>query len=111
MEFSSTRRILNVFLASPNDVAEERAIAEDLVADINKTIGRRLGWNVDLNKWEDTSPGFGRPQAKITQATQEVLRIFRESHPLFANVGLMPGGPCIISLEKPTTLGENPAPR
>src|SRR5579863_6563744 len=62
------RRILNVFLSSPSDVADERGIAEEVVAGINKTIGRRLGWHVDLFKWEDTSPGFGRPQSKINNA-------------------------------------------
>lgn len=68
MKLSTTRRILNVFLASPSDVAEERAIAEEVVSDLNKTIGRSLAWDVDLHKWEDTSPGFGRPQAKINDA-------------------------------------------
>jgi hypothetical protein len=68
MQLPKTRRILNVFLASPNDVVEERAIAEEIVADLNKTIGRRLAWQVDLYKWEDSSPGYGRPQAKINDA-------------------------------------------
>ena len=36
MELPKTRRILNVFLASPNDVAEERTIAEEVVTDFNK---------------------------------------------------------------------------
>lgn len=68
MGVPKTRRILSVFLASPNDVVEERTIAEEVVADFNKTLGRRLDWQVDLHKWEDTSPGYGRPQAKINAA-------------------------------------------
>lgn len=68
MGLSKTKRILNLFLASPNDVAEERASAEEIVANLNKTIGRRLAWQIDLYKWEDTTPGYGRPQAKINAA-------------------------------------------
>ena len=60
------RRILNVFLASPTDVAEERALAEEAVTHINKIIGESLGWQIDLHKWEDTRPGFGRPQEIIS---------------------------------------------
>lgn len=32
---------------------------------VNKLIGHRLGWHFELKKWEDTAPGFGRPQALI----------------------------------------------
>jgi HEAT repeat protein len=65
MREPSTRRVLRVFLASPNDVAEERAAAERVVSDVNKILGRRLGLHVDLHKWEEKSPEFGRPQSII----------------------------------------------
>jgi Domain of unknown function (DUF4062) len=61
----STRQVLNVFLASPSDLKDERLAAEDVIASVNKLTGQRFGWQVDLHKWEDTAPGFGRPQAQI----------------------------------------------
>ena len=60
-----TRRVLRVFLASPGDLIEERMAAERVVASLNKTIGRRLQWHIDLHKWEDKTPGMGRPQSII----------------------------------------------
>lgn len=66
-----TASVLNVFLASPSDLATERAMAEEVVTSINKTVGQRLGWRVDLHKWEDTPPGFGRPQALINPKVDE----------------------------------------
>ena len=65
-----TRHILNLFLASPSDVTVERAMADDVVATVNKLI-RLLGWQIDIHKWEDTSPAFGRPQAKINPMVDE----------------------------------------
>ncbi len=60
-----TRRVLRVFLASPSDVGEERNVAERIAADVNKSVGRRLQWQIDLLKWEDKGPGVGRPQSII----------------------------------------------
>jgi len=42
-----------------------RAVAEEVVHDLNKIIGRSLAWEIDLQKWEDLAPGFGRPQSLI----------------------------------------------
>jgi Domain of unknown function (DUF4062) len=61
----TSRHILNVFLASPSDVEAERAAAEEVVNSINQIIGRQLRWQIDLLKWEDVTPGFGRPQEII----------------------------------------------
>lgn len=66
-----TRRVLTVFLASPGDVAPERTAAEEVVAAVNKLTGPHLGWHIDLRKWEDTAPGFGRPQARINPLVDE----------------------------------------
>jgi len=60
-----TRKVLSVFLASPSDVGDERAAAERIVASVNTTLGRALGWQIDLHRWEDVPPGFGRPQDLI----------------------------------------------
>jgi HEAT repeat protein len=62
-----SRHILNVFLASPNDVGAERMAAEEVVQSINGVIGRQLGWHIELHKWEDSTPGFGRPQGIINE--------------------------------------------
>lgn len=66
-----TRHVLNVFLASPSDVNEERMLAEEVANSINKSAGRFLGWHIDLHRWEDTAPGIGRPQARINPMVDE----------------------------------------
>jgi hypothetical protein len=64
----SNRQVLTVFLASPGDLSEERVAAQEIVANINGILARaRLGWQIDLQKWEDTTPGFGRPQQIINE--------------------------------------------
>jgi hypothetical protein len=63
-----TPRVLNVFLASPSDVEEERVAAEEVITDLDRIIGNTIGWNLRLHKWEDTAPAFGRPQAIINAA-------------------------------------------
>ena len=58
-------RILNVFLASPNDLQEERKVTRDIIDRINRVFNRRIGWHIELLGWEDRLPGFSRPQALI----------------------------------------------
>jgi hypothetical protein len=65
MAMRESCRLLTVFLASPADVEIERNSAEDVVNAINRSIGRKFGWQIDLHRWEDTPPGFGRPQSMI----------------------------------------------
>jgi hypothetical protein len=60
-------KILNVFLASPGDLTEERRIAPDVVDELNQSMGRQLNWRIELLGWEDTMPGFFRPQEKINE--------------------------------------------
>ncbi len=62
-----SRRVLRIFLASPHDVSAERAVADEVVASVNRTIGRQVGWEIDVYKWEDKAPGFGRPQEIINE--------------------------------------------
>jgi Domain of unknown function (DUF4062) len=61
-----TRRVLTLFLASPGDLKDERALAREVIESVNRII-RPLGWFVDLVVWEDTGPGFVRPQARINR--------------------------------------------
>lgn len=63
----NTRRLLRVFLASPGDVVDERRLAFDAAARVNAITGPKLGWEVQLSGWEDTLPGFGRPQEIINE--------------------------------------------
>jgi hypothetical protein len=53
--------ILQVFVASPSDVAEERAALEDVIRELNSTWGRTLGCRLDLVRWETHAvPGMGQ---------------------------------------------------
>lgn len=61
------RKILNVFIASPSDLNEERRTIRDVVERINKVFGRNLNIQIDLLGWEDTTPGFNRPQSIINE--------------------------------------------
>ncbi len=55
-----TETILQVFAASPNDVAEERGALEEIIRELNTTWADTLGIRLDLVRWEThTSPGFG----------------------------------------------------
>jgi len=60
------RRILTVFIASPSDLADERKKTFEVVAEINEVI-KNLDWSIDLLGWEDTLPGYGRPQDLINR--------------------------------------------
>ena len=60
-----TITLVRVFLASPGDLREERRLAKEAVDEINQQIAPRLGYRVELMGWEDTLPGYGRPQDKI----------------------------------------------
>jgi hypothetical protein len=60
------RNVLNVFLASPSDRGDERRLAREVIEEINRYI-RRLNWHVELLGWEDTLPGFSRPQELINR--------------------------------------------
>lgn len=59
------RPVLRVFLASPGDVAQERTLVETVVAELNTSIARNLGWHIELVRWEDMIPNMGRPQQVV----------------------------------------------
>jgi hypothetical protein len=64
---STTRKVISVFLASPGDLEPERRAAKSAVDEINETWANKQGYHVELVGWEDTIPGFGRPQELINQ--------------------------------------------
>lgn len=52
--------ILQIFVASPSDLAEERAALEDVIRELNSTWSRKLGCRLDLVRWETHAvPGMG----------------------------------------------------
>jgi hypothetical protein len=61
------RNVLTVFLASPGDLNSERQIVRDAVVRANKILSRRIGWHIELLGWEDTLPGYNRPQELINK--------------------------------------------
>lgn len=67
MSHHAVRRVFTIFIASPGDLTEERAIAREVVERINRVIGKHLGFTVELLGWEDTRPGVSRPQALINK--------------------------------------------
>ena len=67
MSSTSTRKILRVFLASPGDLQEERKVVRDVVAEFNESWADELGYHLELDGWEDTVAGFGRPQDLINK--------------------------------------------
>ncbi len=53
-------RLFKIFLASPGDTEAERIAAEEVVDEINKSIGSRDNFRLELLKWEnDTYPSVG----------------------------------------------------
>lgn len=59
-----TQKVIDVFLASPGDLNEERKIIKKAI-DLANEIVRDQGWRIELYGWEDTLPGCCRPQALI----------------------------------------------
>lgn len=52
--------ILNVFIASPSDVSDERKILDSVISELNKTWSKSLKLRLEPIKWEtDTHPNFG----------------------------------------------------
>ncbi len=55
-----TETILQVFVASPSDVAEERGVLEEIIRELNVTWAETFGIRLDLVRWEThAAPGFG----------------------------------------------------
>lgn len=61
------RDVLTVFLASPSDLNNERKITREAVERVNALLSRRVGWHIELLGWEDTLPGYSRPQEDINK--------------------------------------------
>lgn len=57
---AKTQTVLQVFVASPSDVKDERTLLDGVISEFNKTWGVRNGVILELLKWETHShPAFG----------------------------------------------------
>lgn len=70
--------VLQVFVASPGDVTEEREVFESVVDELNRTWSKSLGVRLELLRWETTTrPGIGRePQAVINSQIGDEYDVF-----------------------------------
>lgn len=66
-ENRSKRTVLTVFIGSPGDLRAEREETRKVIDGLNQHLARNLGVFVELRGWEDTLPGFSRPQDKINE--------------------------------------------
>lgn len=64
-----TITVLRVFVASPSDVSEERALLDTIIAELNRIWSGTLGVMLDVLKWEvNVRPAFASdPQAAINE--------------------------------------------
>src|SRR5882757_6446254 len=71
-------QVLSVFVASPSDVANERAKLESIISEINVTWSRQLGIRLDLIRWEThANPGIDvDAQAVINKQIPDDYDIF-----------------------------------
>jgi hypothetical protein len=62
--------MIRLVLASASDVADERRIAEKIIQELNQSTAMRLGFMIDLVRWEDVPPGFHEsgPQGLIDES-------------------------------------------
>jgi uncharacterized protein DUF4062 len=67
MGLYDSTKTLTMFLASPGDLGSERQAVRDIVKEVNDLIGRPMRWHIELLGWEDTLPGYGRPQEHINE--------------------------------------------
>lgn len=70
--------LLRVFVASPNDVAEEREALEEVIRELNIVLSRKHGIQLDLVKWETHAyPSFGEDaQSVINEQIADDYDIF-----------------------------------
>jgi hypothetical protein len=70
--------ILQVFVASPSDVAEERATLDQIISELNLIYSKSINISFELIKWEnDITPGFAsEPQAVINKQIPDDYDVF-----------------------------------
>ncbi len=61
------RNVVRVFIASPDDLGEERRLFRDIVDEVNRSKANGMEIQLEPLGWEDTLPGSGRPQELINE--------------------------------------------
>src|SRR6185295_4404045 len=64
---SENLKVLQVFIASPNDLVEERRAIKEVADRLNAAFAKQVGVQIQLLGWEDRLPGYGRAQAQINE--------------------------------------------
>ncbi len=64
---SERRQVIRVFIGSPSDLNDERAIIPHVVDEVNRIKAHSIGYHFEAVGWEDTLPGRGRPQDRINK--------------------------------------------
>ncbi len=64
---SNSIELVRVFIGSPGGLDEERRAAREVEKEVNLANSEHWGCQLQLIGWEDTIPGFQRPQAKINE--------------------------------------------
>lgn len=62
---------INVFIASPGNLADERKLFQRTIDQVNRDAARAAGITFIPRGWEYASAGMGRPQALINQQVEE----------------------------------------
>ena len=73
----TTYQSYRTFIASPSDVADERQLAEDTIARINRSFRDTLRVTIDARKWEHEPPIAVAPPEKIQD---RILREVEQAH-------------------------------
>ncbi len=60
LSVSDNLKTLQVFIASPNDLIEERRAIKEVADELNVAFGKEVGIQVQLLSWEDSVPAYAR---------------------------------------------------
>ena len=62
---SENIKIVRVFIGSPGGLEDERRTAREIIQEVNQAHSEHWGYQFKLVGWEDTIPGYQRPQSLI----------------------------------------------
>jgi hypothetical protein len=62
---SENLKVLQVFIASPNDLVDKRCAIKEVADGLNTAFGTEVGLQIQPLGWKDRLPGYGRAQAQI----------------------------------------------
>jgi formylglycine-generating enzyme required for sulfatase activity len=61
-------RKLQIFVASPEEMADERQRLERVINELNDTIAEEYGWILAIKNWQQVPPAMDRPEEVILKA-------------------------------------------